>query len=232
MTARTAPETSHSAIEEARRDPERLLLGRAPCGSSRRRTRTPPATRPASGPGARSSLHTPSRCRKPSSANAEQQERHDRGEDLERDRAGVRQQVVVDEGVDVAAHAGADPRTRGRRGVHAPGVPGHGPARLGRRARRSRPALDPPRRLRLDRAAAAQRGGAAGRPVGDRRVAGRQLHRPAVGAQRLRAALAVFLLTAGQPGRPLRPPEAVPDRAGDVLRSPPGCARSRRARAR
>ena len=109
ITARTAPETSHSAIRKPAVTQNACCSVERLARSCRRRTRTPTATRPPSGRGARSSLQTPSRCRNPSSANAEQQERHDRGEDLERDRARVGQQVVLDEGVDVAAQLGARP---------------------------------------------------------------------------------------------------------------------------
>ena len=78
--------------------------------SPRRRTRTPPARRRSFTRGARSSLQTPSRCRKPEQPEAEQQERHDRGQDLEGDRARVREQVVLDVGVDELAQLGARER--------------------------------------------------------------------------------------------------------------------------
>jgi hypothetical protein len=49
----------------------------------------------------------------PEQREAEQQERHEGRQDLEADRARVREQVVLDVGVDVAAQVGAQPRGRG-----------------------------------------------------------------------------------------------------------------------
>src|SRR5215210_1241085 len=66
-------------------------------------------------------------------------------------------------------------------------------------------ALDPRRGLRVHGAAAAQRRGAAGGARGDRRVAARQLQRPPVGAERLRAGAGRVPAHGRLAGRPLRP---------------------------
>ena len=93
------------------------------------------------------------------------------------------------------------------------------------------PALDARGGLRLDRAAAHQRGGAERRARGDRRGPRRILHRPAVGAERLRARARRLPAHRGLARRPVRPQAAVRGRAVPVHRSPRRCARWRRRRA-
>ena len=120
--------------------------------------------------------------------NAEQQERHDRGEDLEGDRARVGEQVVLDVGVDERAQLGA--RRRGALVVVAATRLGYPvPARLGSAVvtadahqRWTLRVVCVSTALLLLNVAAPQVALAA---IAD--VAGRELHRPAVGAQRLRA---------------------------------------------